>query len=125
MLGHMGRVTNRVDPASLADLVAAPARATLAWVAAGRLELAPVRHARDRGRHFVATPEGEPLALAGARASLVLDDGFAWFALRAVTLRGALAPCADPPAPPGAWLEFVPERVTAWDYGRLHEVPDS
>jgi hypothetical protein len=121
----MARVTNRVDPASLADLLAAPARATLAWVRADQLELAPVRYAWDRGRHLVAAAGSETPPPPGARASLVLDEGFAWFALRAVTLRGTLATCAASPAPAGAWLELVPERVAAWDYGRLHEEPES
>jgi hypothetical protein len=60
----------------------------------------------------------------GARTSLVLDDGGAWFARRAVTIRGTLSPC-PPPAGAGGrgarWLEPRPERITAWDYGRRHE----
>jgi hypothetical protein len=122
----MGRVTNRVDPAVLGDLVAAPRRATLAWEHGGELEVAPVRYVGARGRHFVALAAGEGSPRDRARASIVLDDGWAWFALRAVTLRGTLAPCAPPPAAAeagAAWRELLAERVTAWDYGTLHEEP--
>jgi hypothetical protein len=120
----MGRVTNRVDPSALPDLLAAPCRATLAWEDAGRLQLAPVRYRGQRGRHLLAPAPDAPQPRPGARASLVLDDGWSWFALRAVTLRGTLAPGPDRP-PQGAgsagrWLELVPEKVTAWDYGTLH-----
>jgi hypothetical protein len=120
----MGRVTNRVDPAALGDLLAASTRATLAWEADGRLEVAPVRHLGDGGRHFVETPGEGPAPRPGARASLVLDEGWSWFALRAVTLRGTLAAGPEPPPAAGAWLELVPERVTAWDYRSLHVEPD-
>lgn len=116
----MGRVTNRVDPAALGDLAGAPARATLAWEAeGGRLGVAPVRYIGRDGRHYLETPREDPAPRPGLRASLVLDDGWSWFALRAVTLRGTLAAGPDAGRPEG-WLELVPERVTAWDYGTLH-----
>jgi len=114
------RVTNRVDPTSLGDLLAAPPRATLAWADGERLAVAPVRYASARGRHFVSAADPAP---AGARASLVLDDGWSWFALRAVTVRGRLVACPDPPLRAGTWQELVPEKLTAWDYGSLHAEP--
>lgn len=121
----MAPVTNRVDPASLAHLLAAPPRATLTWIQAERLELAPVRYRSASGRHFVALAEGAPAPPAGAPASLVLDDGWSWFELRAVTLRGTLIASPDAPMGAGARLELVPERMTAWDYGSLHREPGS
>jgi hypothetical protein len=119
----MGRVTNRVDPAVLGDLLAAPRRATLAWEQEGALRVAPVRYVGARGRHYLALGAAEGTPPDRARASLVLDEGSAWFALRAVTLRGTLARCPAPAAAEAgaAWRELLPERVTAWDYGTLHE----
>ncbi len=119
----MARVTNRVDWSTLRDLVVAPPRATLAWEREDGLGLAPVRYRCAGGRHRVALEAGA-VPREGARASLVLDDGWPWFALRAVTIRGTLSPCPPPPGAGGSgvrWLELRPERITAWDYGRLHE----
>lgn len=124
----VARVTNRVEPTTLGDLLASPCRATLAWEGEGQLELAPARYAFRRGRHCLAAPRGGPAPGPGARASLVVDDGGSWFALRAVTLRGVLAAAPDPPPSDerwGPWLELVPARATAWDYGALHREPDA
>jgi hypothetical protein len=122
----MPPVTTRVDPDSLGDLFVAPPRATLAWAHEGRLELAPVRYGAARGRHLVAPAAAGAVPPTGARASLVLDDGWSWFALRAVILRGTLAACPEPPfggASRDRWRELLPEKVTAWDYGALHVEP--
>jgi hypothetical protein len=121
----MSRASNRVDPAALGDLLAAPCRATLAWTAEGRLELAPVRYAGRDGRHYVTVPREGTAPGPDTRVSLVLDDGASWFELRAVTLRGVLAPASDPPPGGEPWLELVPARTTAWDYGAFHEEPDA
>jgi hypothetical protein len=53
-----------------------------------------------------------------------VDAGRYWFELRAVTLRGRLVAAPEPPAHAASdlvWLELVPERSVAWDYGTLHE----
>jgi hypothetical protein len=122
----MSPVTNRVPLASVGDLLAAPPRATLAWIHEGALAIAPVRIAASGERVFVAVDIAArgPAPLAGEPASLVLDDGWSWFALRAVILRGTLVACTAASAPgPGTWLELRPERTTAWDYGALREEP--
>jgi hypothetical protein len=121
----MSPVTNRVDPSALPDLLARASRSTLAWVHPGGLGLSPARVAVRDGRTFVAVDADGAGPAAGTPASLVRDDGWSWFALRAVTLRGTLAACADPPDAAGGWLELVPQRVTAWDYGALREEGDA
>jgi hypothetical protein len=120
----MGRVTQRVDPADVGDLFEHPPRAALAFDAGGGAEPVPACYRRLAGRHFVGVARGAlPAGGATGRAVLLLDDGRWWFELRAVTLRGRLAPA---PPPPGAspeldWLELGPERQVAWSYATLHE----
>jgi hypothetical protein len=126
----MGRVTNRVDPATLDVLLARPPRATLAYEREGGVELVPVAHRRDGAHHHVGLAHGNDDAgpAPGARASLVVDDGWSWFLLRAVTLRGTLGPAVEGVVGDRAdlaWYELRPDRVTAWDYGTLHEAPET
>jgi hypothetical protein len=121
----MGRITQRVDPAVLDDLLARPARAAIAFEAGGRAEALPVALRRHGGRLWVGiAPENLPAGGAPDLVMLVLDDGRYWFELRAVCLRGRLAEAAGhaPGASPDlAWLELLPERAVAWDYATLHE----
>jgi hypothetical protein len=122
----MGRVTNRLEPAALSDLLARPPRATLAFLRDGQVEVAPVAYRGEGRRHWVGL--AHPLPPTNAGASLVIDDGWSWFALRAVTVRGTLSPKGETPAGAFAglaWLELVPHHVSAWDYGSLHEEPDA
>ncbi len=124
----MRRVTNRVDPATLDALRVQPPRATLAYEREGAIDVAPVAYRRDGAGHHVGLARGDDdtLPAPGARASLVLDDGFSWFALRAITVRGTLDPAVERVAsdtPDLAWYKLMPERITAWDYGTLHEEP--
>jgi hypothetical protein len=121
----MGRVTQRVDPTHVADLLERPPRAAIAFARDATVEPVPVSYRRSDGRSWLGvsreTLPGEQLP---ERATLLLDDGRYWFELRAVTLRGRLTAATQPP--PGGdgrllWLEFVPDHVVAWDYGTLHE----
>jgi hypothetical protein len=122
----MGRVTNRLESKALADLLARPPRATLAFLRDGQVELLPVAYRGEGGRHWVGLGHVPPPT--DTPASLVIDDGFSWFALRAVTVRGTLAHRGETPSGASVgldWLELVPRHVTAWDYGSLHEEPDA
>jgi hypothetical protein len=121
----VGRVTQRVDPARVDDLLERPPRAAIAFVRDGAVEPVPVTYRRAEGQHWIgvardALPaEGPP-----GGGVLLVDGGRYWFELRAITLRGRLAVTAAPP--PGGdarlvWLEFVPDHAVAWDYGTLHE----
>jgi len=124
----MARVTQRVDPERLGDLLERPLRAAIATVRRGEPDPAPVAYRRSEGRCFVGVerallpPEGE-----GAQVVLLLDDGRYWFELRAVTIRGRLEAAAQPRGgdPQLVWLEVVPDRAVAWDYGSLHEEADA
>jgi len=123
------RVTNRVDPATLDTLLARPTRATLAYELDGRVQVAPVLHRWDGARHHVGVARAgdDATPALGARASLVLDDGWSWFQLRAITVRGTLGSAPDGLAQDRvdlAWYELLPARTTAWNYGALREEPE-
>jgi hypothetical protein len=121
----VARVTQRVPVEALDELVRRPPRAALALAVGGAVAAAPVALVRDGDALRVgidaAVLPGDPLP---ERAVLLVDDGRAWFELRAITWRGTLAGERHE-APDGlVWLTFEPTRVVAWDYGALHEEPD-
>lgn len=116
----MGRVSQRVDPASLLAALAGRGRAWLAFEHAGAVHALPATHHVRDGEHVVGVAAGEwPPDAATARAVLVVDDGRAWFELRAVTLRGRLTPARREDEM--VWLTLRLARAIAWDYGALHE----
>lgn len=121
----MARVTQRVDPSQVEDLLERPPRAAIAFARSATVEPVPVAYRRSDGRSWVGV-SAETLPSEGPpeRVVLLLDDGRYWFELRAVTLRGRLVTAAQPP--PGGdarlvWLELVPDHVVAWNYRTLHE----
>lgn len=118
-------VTQRVDPEKLRALLERPPRAAIAFVERERIEVLPVTYRHREGRHLVGVPRRDlPAASAPERAFLLVDDGCAWFELRAVSLRGRLLAALAPPAEAPSdllWLELVPDHVVAWDYATLHE----
>jgi hypothetical protein len=121
------RATNRVPADSLRELLEEARTGALAHVdAAGAAQALPVAFRWRDGRYLVGLPRAGALA-PGAPVALSVDDGWYWWDLRAVLVRGALAATEGPPdAASGAdlaWFELVPRAVTAWDYGRLHEEP--
>jgi len=123
----MGRITQRVDPSALDELLEVPPRAAIAFVDDGRIESVPVDYRRRAGRHWIGVArEALPAAGVPDRAVLLIDAGRYWFELRALTLRGRLAPAAPPPgdSPERVWLELEAEHVVAWDYATLHEEAD-
>ena len=67
---------------------------------------------------IVQVPEGNP-DLAGRNVVVIVDDGPQWFRLRSLTVRGVAKAVGD------CTYRVVPERIVAWDYGSLREVPTS
>jgi hypothetical protein len=124
----VARVTQRVDPAELDDLLERPRRAALAFSDGAAIEAIPVAYRRRGGRHWVGVArEALPPSGGPERAVLLIDDGRYWFELRAVTLRGRLVAASRPPGETSvdlAWFEVVPEHAVAWDYARLREEAD-
>ena len=52
---------------------------------------------------------------------LLIDDGWFYFELRGLRVRGALRDNAAPPGldPELRWLELEPSKINAWDYGSM------
>lgn len=124
----MARVTQRVDPGAVDDLLERPPRAAIAFSRGASVEPVPVVYCRSETRSFVGLRrEWLPPAGPPERGVLLLDDGRYWFELRAVTMRGRLEVSRPPPGgePKLVWFEFTPERTVAWDYGTLHEEDDA
>ena len=117
-------VTRNVSPDAVGDLLDAPPRAMLAFDDHGHIGLLPVRFRRDRERYFVGlgvATNALDLA-AGASVSVLIDDGWYFYELRAVKLR-----CRLGVTPPDArdsdvcWRELIVERIVAWDYASMRE----
>jgi hypothetical protein len=123
------RVTQRVDPSEVEDLLERPPRAAIAFARGAMVDTVPVAYQRTGGRLWIGVPDGSfPPEGAPERVTLLLDDGRYWFELRAVTHRGRLVVPSQPPAGRDAqlvWFELVPDHSVAWDYGTLHEEPDA
>jgi hypothetical protein len=106
----------------LADLAVSPPRAALAAVVDGEIVLLPVNVASEDPAdpalsvRMVQATDGS-VALAGRRVVLIADDGPQWFRLRSLTVRGIAKSVGD------HRYQVLPERIVAWDYGSLREVP--
>jgi hypothetical protein len=118
-------VTNRVGVETLRDLLEGARTAALAYVdETGAVQALPAAFHWREGRIRLGVPIGA--VRGGGRVAIVVDEGWFWWDLRAVLARGALTPSAPPggaAAADLAWFELAADRVTAWDYSRLHEEP--
>jgi hypothetical protein len=118
------RVTRDVDPAAVRDLLDHPPRATVAFVHGGSAAVLPARARLDGNRRLFAVAADAAPVLDRQEVVLVIDDGWYWFQLRGVSVRG-IAHRVDAPtaaeAAPVAWYAVDPRRVLAWDYGAVRE----
>ena len=89
----------------LSDLVEAPPRAHLAYVAEGAPEAISVTSRRDAERWLVTLPPGASVP-DGAPVVLLIDDGEFYFELRGIRVRGTLREAG------GGTREVVPEKIT-------------
>ncbi|MGE5222016.1 MAG: hypothetical protein ACM3PY_06245 [Omnitrophica WOR_2 bacterium] len=121
----MKQVTRDVDPGNAQDLLERVPRACLAFASENGPQIHPVGLIRHEGRYLVSIPdEAELQPASGQEVVLLVDEGIYYFDLRAMYIRGQTKPAVVPPsAPPGrVWLEVVPLKTVAWDYGKLREV---
>jgi hypothetical protein len=118
------RVTQRINPEAAADLLARVPRAQVAFVEGGRLEASPVAFRFHQSRYWIGLARNTHALQVYSKVALTIDEGWYWFELRAVCIRGVVTPANQPPDGIVAnldWFEVIPRSVTAWDYGKLHE----
>jgi hypothetical protein len=104
------RVTRDVDPAAFVD--------------GGRAAVLPARAHLDGDRHLFAVAADAAPALDRQEVVLVIDDGWYWFQLRGVSVRGIahrVEATTGAEAASLAWYAVDPRRVLAWDYGAVRE----
>jgi hypothetical protein len=118
------RVTQRIDPKATGDLLKRVPRAHVAFVDGGRLEATPVAFRFHQGRYWIGLARSTPALQLFGDVALTIDEGWYWFELRAVCIRGVVMLASQSPDVAAAsldWFEVLPKSVTAWDYGTLHE----
>jgi hypothetical protein len=123
----MKRVSRNIDPGSAQDLLTRPARACLCFATDHGPQAQPVALVWQNGRYLAGLPEqtgSRPGS--GQEVVLLLDEGVHFFDLRALYTRGRLEPASPPRDAPGGhrWVEVVPLKTVAWDYGMLREASD-
>jgi hypothetical protein len=115
-------ITRDVDAAAVADLALTPPRAALATTIDNEICLFPISLSIDDptqpvlSARSVQVPEGSP-DLADRDVVVIADDGPQWFRLRSLTVRGTAIAMGD------RSYRLLPNRVVAWDYGWLRDVP--
>ncbi len=121
----MKQVTRDIDPGLAQDLLVRGPRACLAYASDHGPQALPVGLVWKAGRYLVHISANiDPPPIAGQEVVLLVDEGIYYFDLRAIYVRGVVQPAEPPPgAPPGyTWLEVVPQKTVAWDYGMMREV---
>jgi hypothetical protein len=115
-------ITRDVEASAVADLALTPPRAALAATVDDEILVLPVTLTLEEpaepasSPRIVQVPEGHP-DLAGRNVVVIADDGPEWFRLRSLTIRGIAKAMGE------ATYRVVPQRIVAWDYGSLREVP--
>ena len=123
----MKMVTRDVSPDSAQDLLERVPRASISFASDHGPIVQPVGLLWRDDRCWVSFPgNAEYPVLSGQEVVLLVDEGVYYFDLRAIYIRGHVKTTEAPPdAPAGrAWVEVVPIKTVAWDYGTLREVQD-
>ncbi len=124
----MMRVTRNIDPGSARDLLERVPRACLCFVSDHGPQAQPIVLVWHDGRYLAGLPrKAELRPSSGQEVVLLIDEGVHFFDLRALYIRGQVKQASAPPEAPVAdctWVEVVPLKTVAWDYGALREVSD-
>ena len=123
----MKQVTRNIDPESARDLLVRVPRACLCFASEQGPQAQPIVLVWRNGRYLAGIPlhaDWQPGP--GQEVVLLIDEGVHFFELRALYIRGRLEPAKAPKEAPGGhtWVEVVPLKTIAWDYGMLREVKD-
>jgi len=121
----MKHITRDIDPADAQDLLERVPRACLSFACNDGPYAQPIAFLWQDGRYLVGIPETENLRPAiDHEVVLLVDEGVYFFDLRAICIRGHVKPAEAPNGAPAGriWLEVIPLKTVAWDYGTLREV---
>lgn len=120
-------ITRDVDARRVSDLLERPPRTSLTFRRGGAVAVEPVVLRMVEGVPCCGIAPEASTALDADEVVLLADDGWYWFELRGISLRGRLTRLAAPPvggSPELAWFSLAPRRTLAWDYGTLREEHD-
>ena len=124
----MKRVTRNIDPGSARDLLERVPRACLCFASDHGPQAQPIVFVWYDGRYLAGLPEdADRQPGSGQEVVLLIDEGIYFFDLRALYIRGQVKPAETPKGAPTdgrTWVEVVPLKTVAWDYGTLREVKD-
>lgn len=123
----MRPVTRNIASSAARDLLERIPRACLAFADDHGPQTQPITLVWRHGRYLAGIPENAAQQPgAGQEVVLLIDEGVHFFDLRALYIRGRAQPVEAPKnAPAGRmWLEVVPLKTVAWDYGALREVEE-
>ena len=123
----MKHITRDIDPVDAQDLLERVPRACLSFADDHGPHAQPIACLWRDGRYFagIAGPTNlQPTA--DQEVVLLVDEGVHFFDLRAIYIRGQAKPVEAPQGAPAGytWLEVIPLKTVAWDYGTLREVHD-
>ena len=123
----MKRVTRDIDPSSARDLLERVPRACICFACDDGPQAQPIVLVWHDGRYLAGIPEdGDRQPGSGQEIVLLIDEGVYYFDLRAIYIRGQVKQASAPRGAPAGhtWVEVVPLKTVAWDYGMLREVRD-
>ena len=124
----MKQVTRNIDPDSARDLLERVPRACLCFASDNGSQAQPIVLVWQDGRYLVGLLEdADHQPGSGQEVVLLIDEGVHFFDLRALYIRGQVKQSSAPREAPAAdctWVEVVPLKTVAWDYGMLREVSD-
>lgn len=112
-------ITRAVTPADLAGLLRGSRCATVAWARDGDVAAEPAAFDYRSTTYCFGLPPGTFPGDIGA--TLVVDAGPGFFQLRGVRVRGLARRIPGGPDDALEWFTIVPERETAWHYGRMRD----
>ncbi len=121
----MTEMTRAATQTDLGDLLIRVPHANLAFETEDGIAAVPVGFAHVDGRYCVGLPriggDSDDSPRAGQQAMLLIDDGWYYFELRGLRVRGALRDSPTPSEldPALRWLELEPHKINAWDYGSM------
>ncbi|HEX8032903.1 MAG TPA: hypothetical protein VF510_03605 [Ktedonobacterales bacterium] len=123
----MKAVTRNIDPGSAQDLLERGARACICFASEQGPQAQPITLVWQDGSYLAGIPEeADRRPDFDQEVVLLIDEGIHFFDLRALYIRGVVKPAEAPrDALAGhMWVEVVPFKTVAWDYGTLREVRD-